>query len=148
MGSRASLGLSELLPHERVFVGVTSTQPAWGGFHCPNPVPGGLPSGYRYVQAAAVITRYGDLHGEVPSAPGVAGLDLIRNLCIIMEGAFDREAAAVVRIGGPESGELHDLLIRATLDGNLSPLQSWLEDRYGPGEFTALFRSDAYSRAT
>jgi hypothetical protein len=74
----AELGLSELLPHERAFVGVTSTQPAWGGFHCPNPVPGGLPPGYRYVQAAAVVTRYGDLHGDVPSAPGVAGLDLIR----------------------------------------------------------------------
>lgn len=253
----AELGLSELLPHERVFVGVTSTQPAWGGFHCPNPVPGGLQPGYRYVQAAAVVTRYGDLHGDVPSAPGVAGLDLIRtythdcfhwgtfrsyrlgntgihrnqhginfrrengssysapdpqgsastrNLGIIMEGAFDREATAVARdvaatagipcpttgvdhyawhdstgdtlhvsesadpwltamngyaasvtapyaaflaeIGGPDSDELHELLIRATLDGNLSPLQSWLEDRYGPGEFTALFRSDSYSRAT
>ncbi|HET9257836.1 MAG TPA: hypothetical protein VFO16_21910 [Pseudonocardiaceae bacterium] len=75
----AELGLSELLPHERVFVGVASTRPAWGGFHCLNPAPEGLPPGYRYVQAAAVITRYGDLHGNVASAPGVAGLDLIRS---------------------------------------------------------------------
>ncbi|MGH3826929.1 MAG: hypothetical protein ACRDQX_07120 [Pseudonocardiaceae bacterium] len=250
----AELGLSELLPHERVFVGVASTRPAWGGFHYPNPAPEGLPPGYRYVQAAAVITRYGDLHGDMPSTSGVAGVDLIRsythdcfhwgtfrsyrlgttgihrnqhginfrrenggsysardpqgsastrNLGVIMEGAFDREAKAVVRdvaaiagipcptarmdrhawhdstghgrsapdsanpwltamnsyaasvtapyaaflaeIGGPDSDELHELIIRATLDGNLSPLQSWLEDRYGPGEFTALFRSSAYS---
>ncbi len=250
----AELGLSELLLHERVFVGVTSTRPAWGGFHYPNPAPEGLPPGYRYVQAAAVITCYGDLHGDMPSTSGVAGLDLIRsythdcfhwgtfrsyrlgptgihrnqhginfrredgssysardpqgsastrNLGVIMEGAFDREATAVVRdvaatagitcptasmdryawhdstgdglsapdranpwltamngyaalvtapyaaflgeIGGPDSDELHELIIRATLDGNLAPLQSWLEDRYGPGEFMALFRSSAYS---
>jgi len=57
-------------------------------------------------------------------------------------------ATFLTEIGGPDCDELHELLIRATLDGNLSPLQSWLEDRYGPGEFTALFRSDAYSRAT
>jgi hypothetical protein len=56
--------------------------------------------------------------------------------------------AFLAEIGGPDSDKLHELLIRATLDGNLSPLQSWLADRYGPGEFTALFRSDAYSRAT
>ncbi|MGH3720685.1 MAG: hypothetical protein ACRDRI_17925 [Pseudonocardiaceae bacterium] len=75
----AELGLSESLPHERAFVGVASTRPAWGGFHYPNPAPEGLPPGYRYVQAAAVITRYDDMHGDMPSTPGVAGLDLIRN---------------------------------------------------------------------
>lgn len=56
-------------------------------------------------------------------------------------------AAFLTEIGGPDSDELHDLIIRATLDGSLSPLQRWLEDRYGPGEFAALFRSVAYSKA-
>ena len=43
--------------------------------------------------------------------------------------------------------ELHDLIIRATLDGNLGPLQTWLDQRYGPGDFAALFRSGTYVAA-
>jgi hypothetical protein len=54
-------------------------------------------------------------------------------------------AAFLADIGGPETAELHSLIIRATLDGNLGPLQVWLDQRYGPGEFAALFRSGAYA---
>lgn len=144
-------------------------------------------------------------NGSSYSARDPHGSASTRNLGVIMEGAFDREATAVVRdvaaitgipcpatgidryawhdstadglhppdsadswliamngyaasvtapyaaflteIGGPDSDELHDLIIRATLDGSLSPLQRWLEDRYGPGEFATLFRSVAYSKA-
>lgn len=249
----AALGLASLLPMDRVFVGVVSTVPAHGGFNYPlHPYP----PGYRYVQAAAVITRYGDLHGTTTPAPGLTALDLVRayahdclhygtfrsyrlgttgthrsqhginfrredgrtysardatgsastrNLGVIMEGAIDREATAPARataaaakvacppggidlyafrdctgngipapedknpwlasmngyarsvttpyagflaeIAGPDEHELHDLIIRATLDGDLEPLQRWLEGRYGPGEFTALFRSSAYAPA-
>ncbi len=258
----AGLGQTMLLPLERVFIAVSATTPAYGGFHhrlLPYRAPDDIQApGYRYVQAAAVISRYGDLHTTAPTActPGIIGLDLLhayihdtfhyltyrsfrlgtngihrnqhginfrresgqtysardpqdsastRNLGIIMEGAFDREAAAIARdatlaaglaapvdgtdaaafldaigarepiagdmpylasmsayaglvtkpyaaflndIGGPETAELHHLTIRATLDGNLGLLQAWLDQRYGPGEFAALFRSGAYVVAT
>lgn len=258
----ADLGQTNLLPRERVFVAVSATTPAHGGFHhrlLPHRAPDDIQApGYRYVQAAAVISRYGDLHAAVPQpcAPGIVGLDLLhayihdtfhylthrafrlgangihrnqhginfrresgqtysardpqgsastRNLGIVMEGAFDREAAAIagaaveaVRlatpvdgidaaafrdaigartpapdgevaylasmngyaalvtapyaafladVGGPEETELHELIIRATLDGNLESLQTWLDRRYGPGEFAALFRSGSYATA-
>lgn len=128
-----------------------------------------------------------------------------RNLGVVMEGAFDREATAVVRekaraagiecpadgidryafldatgirpgtaetgnpwlaamngydrlvtapyaaflaeIGGPAVEELHDRVVRATLTGDLAPLEHWLDTRYGPGEFVALFRSGTYASA-
>lgn len=250
----AEFGVGGLLPLERVFVGTRSMEPAFGGFHyglltdrqaddTQNP-------GYRYVQAAAVITKYGDLHGAGIAAPGVVGLDLLRayvhdcfhwatfrsfrlgvdggihrnqhginfrrengatysardmagsaltrNLGVIMEGAFDREAmgsaaraAAVLGVTCPKDGvdrfafldavgaptvgdspnsytrtinapyaaflaeeagaderDLHELIIRASLDGDLGPLQRWLDGRHGPGEYTALFRSNAYVPAS
>ena len=56
-------------------------------------------------------------------------------------------AAFLADVGGPETIELHTQVIRATLDGNLGPLQAWLDQRYGPGEFAALFRSSAYAVA-
>jgi hypothetical protein len=253
----AEFGEGEMIPHERVFVAVGATVPVRGGFHhrlLPERQMDDTQSpGYRYVQAAAVISRYGDLFDDEPSAPGLTGLDLVRayvhdchhyltfrsyrlgatgihrnqhginfrresgstysardpegspttrNLGVVMEGAFDREATAVARlvaarcgiecppdgidfytfrnatgdsltalnddpwlrsmngytravtkpytaflleVGGPDADELHTMILSATLSGELGKLQGWLDERYGPGEFTALFRSGAYA---
>ncbi|MBS2532216.1 hypothetical protein KGQ20_05475 [Catenulispora sp. NF23] len=255
-----ALGATDLLPFEQVFVAVASTMQAWGGFHhrlLPYRAPDDIQTpGYRYVQSSAVISRYGDLTGDILSAPGVTGLDLLRayvhdchhyltfrsywlgatgihrhrhginyrresgqtysardpegsastrNLGVVMEGAFDREATAIAseaaraagiacpaegidrhafldatgnaaspfepggpwleamsgyaklvtapyaaflaEIGGPAADELHAHIIRATLTGDLTPLERWLDTRYGPGEFVALFRSGSYASA-
>ncbi|MEV7777076.1 hypothetical protein [Kitasatospora sp. NPDC088351] len=67
------LGLSQLLPIDRVWVGVRSTQPdAFGGFHHPN-------QGYRHVQLASVITRYGRLSDPRLASPELVALDLLRS---------------------------------------------------------------------
>lgn len=252
----AELGY-DLLPMDRVYIAVAATSAQRGGFHhqlLPERAPDDtqLP-GYRYVQSAAVISCYGDLFGDTPSAPGVTGLDLVRgyvhdcfhfltfrcyrlgstgihrsqhginfrresgstysardpkgsgstrNLGIIMEGAFDREATSIARdaalkagatcpadgvdryawsdaigdvveaprtdpllkamngyaravaapyagflveIGGADAAELHSLIIAASLGGDLGHLQGWLDQRYGPGEYAALFRAEAYT---
>ena len=137
-----SLGLSHLLPIDRVWVGVRSTLAGtFGGFHHPD-------QGYRHLQMGAVVTRYGDLCSPVLPSAGLVALDLLRayahdclhygsyreyelhggeifrsqygfnrrttagrsysapdpkgasttrNLGVIMEGATDREAAAIAR---------------------------------------------------
>jgi len=257
----ASLGQAELLPMERVFMAVESDDGGFGGFHdrlLPERAPDDTQApGYRYVQAAAVISLYGDRTGMTSPAPGMVGIDLLhayvhdcchyltfrsyrlgagdggygihrsqhginfrrasgstyssrdpegststRNLGVIMEGAFDVDATTVTReavaraglscpaggidhhafldavgelqtapatapwlesmngyvrginapygaflseVGGPDSGNLHEVIMTATLNGTLATLQSWLDERYGPGEFTALFRSGAYA---
>jgi hypothetical protein len=56
-------------------------------------------------------------------------------------------AGFLAEVGGPDSGELHEMILTATLSGDLGPLQSWLDGWYGPGEFVALFRSGAYAPA-
>lgn len=67
----AQFGLGELLPTDRVWIGVHSTRAAaWGGFHRPD-------QGYRHVQLGAVVTRYGDLAAEGGSLDLVV-LDLLR----------------------------------------------------------------------
>lgn len=67
------LGLNQLLPIDRVWVGVRSTQPdAFGGFHHPN-------QGYRHVQMASVITRYGRLSDPRLTSPELVALDLLRS---------------------------------------------------------------------
>ncbi|MBB4915075.1 hypothetical protein [Streptosporangium saharense] len=66
------LGLNRFLPTDRVWVGTRSTtQGAFGGFHYPN-------QGYRHVQMAALITRFGCLNERDAENLAQAGLDLLR----------------------------------------------------------------------
>lgn len=66
------LGLTSLLPPERVWVGIASTSlGAFGGFHYPD-------QGYRHWQMAAIITRYGSLAQPRPISSPLEALDLIR----------------------------------------------------------------------
>ncbi|WP_307841370.1 hypothetical protein [Streptomyces endocoffeicus] len=68
----AALGLSRLLPLERVLVGVQSSAAgAFGGFHHPN-------QGYRHLQMYAVITALGPMAVGQPEHPDLAALDLLR----------------------------------------------------------------------
>lgn len=68
----AQLGLTDLLPPERVWIGITSRDPgAFGGYHYPR-------QGYRHWQMAAIITRYGHLNGRQSITSPLAGLDLLR----------------------------------------------------------------------
>ncbi|MFF3440266.1 hypothetical protein [Streptosporangium sp. NPDC002721] len=65
------LGLLQRLPFDRVWVGVRSRRPAFGGFHHPD-------QGYRHLQMGAVITRYGDLADHTGLRPELVALDLLR----------------------------------------------------------------------
>jgi hypothetical protein len=68
----AELGLSRLLPLERVLVGVHSSDPgAWGGFHYPN-------QGYRHLQMRVVLTISGPMDTGLPARPDLAALDVLR----------------------------------------------------------------------
>jgi hypothetical protein len=67
-----SLGLHQLLPLDRVWVGVHSEQAGvFGGFHHPD-------QGYRHLQMGAVVTRYGDLSDPATPSPALVALDLLR----------------------------------------------------------------------
>jgi len=66
------LGLTHLLPPERVWIGTASRDAsAFGGCHYPG-------QGYRHWQMAAIITRYGQLKDRQPFSSPLAGLDLLR----------------------------------------------------------------------
>ncbi|RSO50677.1 hypothetical protein DMH15_00780 [Streptomyces sp. WAC 06725] len=68
----AALGPRQLLPMERVLVGVRSVRPcARGGFHHPN-------QGYRHLQIRALVTAYGDLGAPEPRVFALTVLDLLR----------------------------------------------------------------------
>ncbi|WP_433434523.1 hypothetical protein [Nonomuraea sp. CA-141351] len=67
------LGLSHLLPTDRVWVGVRSSEPGTlGGFHHPR-------QGYRHQQMGAIVTRYGSLAVSPSSASELSALDLFRS---------------------------------------------------------------------
>ena len=67
-----SLGLHQLLPLDRVWVGVRSERAGtFGGFHHPD-------QGYRHLQMGAVVTRYGDLSNPAIPSPALVALDLLR----------------------------------------------------------------------
>ncbi|MGH3766193.1 MAG: hypothetical protein ACRDS0_15555 [Pseudonocardiaceae bacterium] len=91
----SALGLHRLLPPERVWVGThsLSPDPVFGGFHRPG-------QGYRHLQAAAVITAYGDLSGKIPWIPELAALDLLRSYAhdCLHYGSYRRYSL-------PEAGE-------------------------------------------
>ncbi|MFB6423073.1 hypothetical protein ACFCXC_00365 [Streptomyces microflavus] len=71
-GRYAELGLSQMLPLQRVLLGAESIRGgAFGGFHHPD-------QGYRHLQMLAVITMYGPMEQEVPERPELALLDLLR----------------------------------------------------------------------
>ncbi|MDN3055322.1 hypothetical protein PH213_12380 [Streptomyces sp. SRF1] len=68
----AALGLSRILPLDRVLLGVqSSVDGAFGGFHHPN-------QGYRHLQMRAVITTLGPMATGQPERPDLAALDLLR----------------------------------------------------------------------
>lgn len=68
----AELGLTRLLPMDRVWVGVRSDNPGeFGGFHHRN-------QGYRHLQMGAVVTRYGDLSRDGRTPPELIAADLLR----------------------------------------------------------------------
>ncbi|MEV6987042.1 hypothetical protein AB0M95_38100 [Sphaerisporangium sp. NPDC051017] len=71
-GRYAALGLGDVLPTDRVWVGVRSSSGGWGGFHYPN-------QGYRHLQMGAIITRYGDLGSDSATSPDLVALDLLRS---------------------------------------------------------------------
>jgi hypothetical protein len=67
----AQLGLTDLLPLERVWIGMSSRKAdAFGGYHYPG-------QGYRHWQMATIITRYGRLDERSITSP-LVGLDLVR----------------------------------------------------------------------
>jgi hypothetical protein len=69
----AALGLTRLLPLDRVMVGVRSGRPgAYGGFHHPN-------QGYRHLQMRALVTVSGCLASGSPDDAPLAALDLLRS---------------------------------------------------------------------
>lgn len=66
------LGLRHLLPADRVWIGVGSSNPGeFGGFHHRD-------QGYRHLQLAAVVTRYGDLGRPDRTPPELIAADLLR----------------------------------------------------------------------
>ncbi|RST07506.1 hypothetical protein EF910_06975 [Streptomyces sp. WAC07149] len=66
------LGMTRLLPPERVAIGTESADTAaWGGFHHPD-------QGYRHLQMRALITMYGPLT-STPQNPSLSALDLLRS---------------------------------------------------------------------
>ncbi|MGW4441822.1 hypothetical protein [Streptomyces sp. NPDC004682] len=68
----AELGLSQLLPLDRVLVGAESRRVgAFGGFQHLN-------QGYRHLQMLAVVTMHGPMEGDTPHRPELALLDLLR----------------------------------------------------------------------
>ncbi|MFF2788658.1 hypothetical protein ACFVT6_18110 [Streptomyces sp. NPDC058049] len=68
----AELGLSQMMPLERVLVGAESVRSgAFGGFHHPD-------QGYRHLQMIAVVTMYGPMERDTPERPELALLDLLR----------------------------------------------------------------------
>lgn len=67
-----TLGLHDLLPLDRVWVGVRTTRPdGFGGFHHPD-------QGYRHLQMGAIVTRYGNLTDPAMAVPHLVALDLLR----------------------------------------------------------------------
>jgi hypothetical protein len=66
------LGLTNLLPPHRVWIGTASREVgAFGGFHYPG-------QGYQHWQMATIITCYGNLTGDRLFGSQLAVLDLIR----------------------------------------------------------------------
>lgn len=47
-------------------------------------------------------------------------------------------------VGGPEADDLHGVILAAIISGDMTALCRWLDQRYGPGAFAAMFMADGY----
>ncbi|MFF4530452.1 hypothetical protein ACFY1P_14370 [Streptomyces sp. NPDC001407] len=56
----------------------------------------------------------------------------------------DRYAGFLAEIGQTEAEDLHTVVLSTVISGNMSTLCTWLDRRYGPGAFAALFMSPGY----
>jgi hypothetical protein len=84
-----------------------------------------------------------DAVGEVRTVPATA--PWLESMNGYVRGINAPYRVFLAEVGGPDSRDLHEVIMTATFNGDLTTLQSWLDERYGPGEFTALFRSEAYA---
>ena len=50
----------------------------------------------------------------------------------------------LAEIGQAEAEGLHSLILSSTISGDTAPLCSWLDHRYGPGTFAAMFMAPGY----
>ncbi|MEU5430443.1 hypothetical protein AB0H73_33260 [Streptomyces olivoreticuli] len=55
-----------------------------------------------------------------------------------------RYAGFLAEIGQVEAEDLHAVILSTVISGNMTPLCAWLDQRYGPGAFAALFMSPGY----
>ncbi|MEU2870681.1 hypothetical protein ABZ769_15970 [Streptomyces olivoreticuli] len=55
-----------------------------------------------------------------------------------------RYAAFLAEIGQAEPEELHTVILSTLISGDMTALSTWLDRRYGPGTFAALFMSPGY----
>lgn len=91
------------------------------------------------------IDRYAYLDATGTGVRAEGDEPLVKAMNGYRRGVAAPYSGFLAEIGGSEATELHSLIIVASLDGDLGRLQSWLDQRYGPGEFTALFRAGAYA---
>lgn len=50
----------------------------------------------------------------------------------------------LTEIGQVEAEDLHSLILSSTISGDAAPLCAWLDRRYGPGTFAAMFMAPGY----
>ncbi len=82
---------------------------------------------------------------QAPAEQRTAGRqDFLAALAAYARGVNNPYHAFLVDIGGSDADDLHDVIVSTMISGRLAPLGSWLDQRYGLGAFSALFRAVSY----
>ncbi|KUL44810.1 hypothetical protein ADL22_12480 [Streptomyces sp. NRRL F-4489] len=106
--------------------------------------PAGLDR-YAYRDVTGSLTE-----GDVAAlAAGVPGEGPEHTLYLSSMGRYQatvngRYGRFLDRIGGPEASGLHSTILAAMISGDMRGLCAWLDGRFGPGAFAALFMTPSY----
>ncbi|MFJ8597628.1 hypothetical protein ACIREM_02675 [Streptomyces shenzhenensis] len=65
-------------------------------------------------------------------------------LCRYEQGVNQRYERWLAEFGGGGPEDLHDLVVAAIVSGDAIRLCRWLDDRHGPGAFSAMFQAGGY----
>ncbi|RLU90571.1 hypothetical protein CTZ27_21620 [Streptomyces griseocarneus] len=81
---------------------------------------------------------------DAPQVPGTESAAYLASLGTYETNVNARYRAFLAEIGQVEAEDLHSLILSSAISGDMTLLCAWLERRYGPGTFAAMFMAPGY----
>ncbi len=94
------------------------------------------------VEADVRILSDRSLRAQIANDPGAE--EYLKNMGSYARGVGTRYATFLDEFGAGRDEQLHEVIVRCMISGQLEPLSAWLADRHGPNSFERIFKTEDF----